>query len=151
MYLDIMSEIEAKEICSWEYEGEYSDYNLGGWDKCIYEKSDITKSDKREKEFFVAFDDSDKMIGFIRMSSIQNLSILGIGLRPQLCGRGLGGQVLTLAIEKSKEIFPEKRVVLMVKPFNKRGIKCYTKLGFKMLNKNFETGGEKYIIMQYGK
>ena len=148
MYLSVMSEIEAKEICSWEYEGIYSDYDLGGWEKSIEEDSDITKSEKREKEFFTVIGEDNNIVGFTRISNIQTLSILGLGLKPELCGKGVGGKVLELVIEKSKEIFPDKRIVLMVKPFNERAIKCYSKAGFRVINRNFETGGEKYIIME---
>ncbi|MGL5576702.1 MAG: GNAT family N-acetyltransferase, partial [Sarcina sp.] len=127
MYLDIMNEIQAKEICGWEYDGVYSDYNMGAWESCVKSNSDITFADKREEEFLSVFNQENELLGFIRMSVIQTLSIIGIGLKPNLCGQGKGGDILKLAIEKSKERYPSKRIVLMVKPFNERGIKCYSK------------------------
>ncbi|MGL4656307.1 MAG: GNAT family N-acetyltransferase [Sarcina sp.] len=148
MYLDIMNEIDAKEICGWEYEGVYSDYDMGGWKKCVESNSDITVKEKREEEFLSAFNEEKELLGFIRMTTVQSLAVLGIGLRPSLCGQGLGGSVLRLGIEKIKKLYPDKRIVLMVKPFNERGIKCYSKLGFKIINNNFVTGGEKYFIME---
>ena len=149
MYLRIMSEDEAKEICAWEYEEEYSVYNYSGWDKCRDEDWAITIKESREREFFSAFDEEDSLVGYIRLSIAQDLIMLGIGLNPEKCGQGLGKAIIEVGLLKSNEIYIGKKVILMVKEFNERAKKCYIKSGFKLINNNFMVAGEKYLVMEH--
>ena len=151
MYLRIMSENEAKQICEWEYDEEYSVYNYSGWEDCKEEEWAITIKESREREFFSAFDEEDNLIGYIRLSIANDLVMIGIGLEPDMCGKGLGREVVELGLLKSNEIYNGKKVILMVKEFNERAKKCYIKSGFKLVNNNFTVAGEKYLTMEYKK
>lgn len=49
MILKNMTEKDAKEICDWEYPGEYDIYNIGGFKKAKDNNWGISKEYIREK------------------------------------------------------------------------------------------------------
>lgn len=49
MITKIMTEPEAKEICSWKYLNEYSVYNMGSWDDVVKQNWAITNEIKRQE------------------------------------------------------------------------------------------------------
>lgn len=59
-------------------------------------------------------------------------------------------QLMHLALGKIEELYPGLPVKLTVRPFNKRAIKCYESVGFKIVEKYYESTylvpGEMYIM-----
>jgi ribosomal-protein-alanine N-acetyltransferase len=55
---------------------------------------------------------------------------LGLGLRPDLTGRGLGASFIAAGLEFGRERFAPERFVLSVATFNERAIKVYERAGF---------------------
>ncbi len=56
---------------------------------------------------------------------------IGLGLRPELTGRGLGLEFLRAGIEYVRTRFDAERVILNVAAFNERAIKVYERAGFR--------------------
>lgn len=149
MFLKIMTENQAKEISEWEYEERYLEYNYGGWEKCINENQGIANKEIRNLEFFNLLDNANQLVGFIRITNAKNLVILGIGIKPELCNKGLGKIAINLAVQKAKVLYQTQNIILMVKENNYRAIKCYEKSGFVVINKNFVLKDDKFWIMKY--
>lgn len=128
-----LTDVYAKEICDWKYDNEYSIYNYPNWDKASCDGWAITLEDKRKKEFFAVVDDSNNLCGHIRLQNKSEYVSLGLGLKPCLCGNGLGNILMKLSIKKSMELYSNKKITLEVRSFNERAIKCYKKAGFKVI------------------
>ena len=89
-----LTEIQAKEISSWKYNGEYSIYNCPEWDKILNEKWGITVEEKRMKEFNAVVDNCSNLCGYIRLVDRNEYVLIGIGLKPSLCGQGVGNIIM---------------------------------------------------------
>ncbi|WP_297639850.1 GNAT family N-acetyltransferase [uncultured Clostridium sp.] len=143
----------AKEICDWKYDNKYSIYNYPAWKKALDEKWAITIDVKRKKEFFAVVDDYYNLCGYVRAQEKSEFVLAGIGLRPSLCGHGIGFNVMELLVQKCRELYKNKKIVLEVRSFNKRAIKCYKKIGFeikKTYKKETPMGSGEFIRMEYG-
>lgn len=146
------SELYAKEVFDWKYDDEYSVYNYPEWNKALNEKWAITIEDKRKKEFFAVVDDYYNLCGYMRLQNKSEYILIGIGLKPSLCGQGLGSNLMELLIQKCRKLYPNKKIVLEVRSFNERAIKCYKRVGFKIkktYKKDTPIGYGQFIRMEF--
>lgn len=122
------TEAEKYEICGWKYEGEYSIYDPGNYD------------DMKEKQFCFAnpkmyvesFADKGQLIGFCNLYDDGDEVFFGIGVNPNVCGKGYGTEMAKTMYGISKELFPGKPLYLEVMTWNKRAVHCYQKAGFEI-------------------
>lgn len=133
MSLRPMTERCAKEVCGWKYGEPYSVYNYPDWETCTAGGWAIADSLRRERELYAVYareDGRDILCGFLRYMEGNDSVTLGLGLRPDLCGKGLGAELMAIAINEYKRRFPKLALELDVRPFNERAIKCYINSGF---------------------
>lgn len=146
-----LSEDYAKEICTWKYDEDYSIYNLSDWNVVVGNEWDLAVREKRESDF-VAILLNNQLIAYGRLTTIQDKAFIGIGLKPSLCGKGIGGNVMKLLIGECNKRFPNYLVALEVRSFNKRAIRCYENIGFE-INKKYTkvtlTGNAEFYLMDY--
>lgn len=145
----IFTEAHAKEISTWVYEGKYSIYNFPPWKIMLKEKFALCNPIKR-KSFIAYTDEADNLIGFVNLVDEGKYVFFGIGLKPNICGKGIGKEVVNMSIEESKNKFGLKPIILEVRSFNKRAIKCYESQGFKIIgiseHDTFVGSGDFYIM-----
>ena len=73
---------------------------------------------------------------------------IGLGMRPDLTGKGSGKNFFIFILESIKNTFPEKKMRLTVAEFNARAIKVYESTGFKYLTSfTAESSARKFNIM----
>lgn len=131
-----MTKKSAFEIAQWTYPDIYSCYSFDGSSEIITELMN--------GEYFVDFDNQNKIIGFICIGKSAQIPTLekeiyidetaldiGLGLNPALCGNGLGSKFLTECISFVKQKFNASNYRLTVASFNQRAIKVYERIGFK--------------------
>lgn len=126
-----MSEEHAREICTWKYDGEYSVYNLSDWETVVNKGWDLAVKEKRESNFLSVAQDNE-LVAYGVITKAKDTVILGIGLKPSLCGKGMGQVIMKLLIQESRKRFPDCPIGLEVRTFNKRAIKCYENIGFQI-------------------
>ena len=130
---DVMKEEYAREITEWKYEGEYADYNLPSYEECKSKNYGITRED-RSKNYTVYILDGE-VVFYSNMKIMDDNKIyVGVGLKPKYCGKGIGSFFLNDSVQDLKEKYPEYTLCLEVRSWNKRAIKSYEKLGFKITN-----------------
>ena len=56
--------------------------------------------------------------------------MVGIGLSPEKCGKGLGKNFLKKGIDEANKRYPDKPLWVQVRSWNQRAIRCYTSCGF---------------------
>ena len=149
--LAILNEDYAKEICTWKYDEEYSVYNLSDWDVVVENGWDLAIKEKRESDFVAILSD-DELIAYGRLTAIQDKAFIGIGLKPFLCSKGIGGNVMNLLIEECRNRFPDCLIALEVRIFNRRAVRCYENIGFEIkrkYSKDTLTGNAEFYLMEY--
>jgi RimJ/RimL family protein N-acetyltransferase len=105
-------------IQTWRYEPPYDFYD-----------GDVEPVLNPER-FYAARDAGGDLVGFYYFEAKPG-ETLGLGLRPDLTGRGLGPAFFRAGLEFGRERFAPRLVVLNVAAFNERAIKVYERAGFR--------------------
>ncbi len=148
-----LSEENAREICTWQYEGEYTVYNLSDWDIVVKNHWELSSKKIRERDFLAIFNKKD-LVAYGVLKLKDNRVFLGIGLKPNWCGKGYGERIMELIINESQKRYSDKKIVLEVRSFNQRAIRCYQKVGFEIKDKYVRktlTGSGEFYYMEYEK
>ena len=83
-----LAQADAEAIAAWRYPGEYAFYDFAA------DPGDLAlllDPAKRGDAFHAADGEDGRLAGFFQAESRAESVELGLGLRPDLCGRGLGG------------------------------------------------------------
>lgn len=136
MQITPMEMADAKQIIYWKYSGEYSIYNLSDSRECRDELLDGT--------YYAAKDNAGRLIGFLcfgksaqvsagRLLGLyeENLLDIGLGVMPELCGKGLGLGLLKCGMAYAEERFHPAGFRLTVAAFNRRAITVYERAGYE--------------------
>lgn len=133
--IENMNEERAKDILSWEYEKPYDFYNNELTDENLKEILDGT--------YYALLNDNNQLVGFYcigesarvhkgkKIGAYSDDSIdLGLGMNPQLVGKGNGFKFCSFILSTIEENYQEVPLRLTVAKFNQRAIHLYEKLGF---------------------
>jgi len=133
-----MTARDAREIMTWRYEEPYSVYN---WEE---EDDPAQMLDRRSPQYAVR-DEQGELIGFFAYGSSAYVwdsgephlysegktITIGLGMRPDLTGRGLGLAFVEAGLEFARQHFASERFRLYVLTFNERAIRVYERAGFE--------------------
>jgi RimJ/RimL family protein N-acetyltransferase len=128
---------EAAVLDAWRYEPPYDFYD--GEDEPV----------QNPERFFVVRDETGELVGFYYFDEREDAVEIGLGLRPDLTGRGLGLQFFRDGVAFARRTFRQERVVLNVAAFNERAIKVYERAGFHETGRHmrpFERWGEVEFV-----
>ncbi|MCA1055805.1 GNAT family N-acetyltransferase [Rossellomorea aquimaris] len=145
-----MSQQEAEEIAfNWHYEGEYSFYDMEADEEDLQEFLDPEL--RGDTMFAVHLD--EELTGFFSMTKThEGVYDIGLGMRPDLTGSGMGAGFLNSGVEFVKTVFQPKIITLSVATFNQRAITVYRKAGFVGCGTFMQAtnGGEyEFLRMEY--
>ena len=143
---------DAKRIYDWVYTGECSVYNLPSYEVAEKLRFGLTVPELRKKEF-LAFESEDVFFAFGRIKIKKDKVYLGIGIAPDLCGKGYGKMLMLQLIKEAKIRYPDKKICLAVRVFNLRAKKCYMSVGFKVVEIvkiKTPSGEDSFYDMEYG-
>lgn len=152
LYTEKMTEDQAKQICTWCYIGEYYIYNCPDWDTITKEDWGMSKQKVRNKEFFSVLDNLGALWGYYRFKEESEKIMIGLGLRPDLCGKGNGAKLMLLIIQDAKQQYRNHKLLLEVRDWNIRAKLCYEKSGFVVTDsyeRNTPTGPGQFFLMEY--
>lgn len=148
----------AKLISKWIYQEPYSIYSMDGSDNCINELLN--------DDYYSVSDDENSLIGYYCFGESaqvpagkqfgvyddKGITDIGLGIKPNLCGKGLGFNFLCNGLDFARNMLSAKGFRLTVATFNKRAIKVYEKAGFRKIN-SFErisgAGKMDFSVMAY--
>jgi [ribosomal protein S18]-alanine N-acetyltransferase len=119
---------EAREISRWHYQPPYDFYD---WTNDPDDLEELLDPARREGSYFSASDAEGNLVGFFQFETAGQTVDVGLGLRPDLTGRGLGPEYLLAGLEFARERFSPERFTLSVATFNERAIAVYERCGFR--------------------
>lgn len=73
---------------------------------------------------------------------------VGLGMRPDLTGRGLGLDFVRAGLRFARETFSPPALRLTVAAFNKRAVKVYEEAGFEPVRAFGDRGAEDWLLMR---
>ena len=115
------------ELATWRYASPYDFYN--GDQEPV----------KNPERYFIARGDEDGLVGFYYFEPKHDALEYGLGLRPDLTGRGLGLEFFREGLVFGRERYLPERVRLFVAAFNERAIKVYERAGFRETGRHMRT------------
>ena len=127
-----MSKEYAKEICNWEYFGEYKTYNMPSWNEMVENNYSLTISRKRDSEYKAFISESNELLAMCRYVEKDNGIMVGVGVNPDYLSMGIGKTVIKVFTEWLLHTFPESTIYLEVRTWNNRAIECYKKCGYEI-------------------
>ena len=113
-----------RERQGWRYEPPYDFYD---------EDEEPVLNPER---FFAARDESGRLIGFYYFEEKGDALEVGLGLAPEMTGRGLGLEFLERGLAFGRRRYRPERIILNVAAFNKRAIRVYERAGFRITGKH---------------
>jgi [ribosomal protein S18]-alanine N-acetyltransferase len=146
-----MCQADARAIRTWHYEGPYAVYNPEGDDP---DEAVAEMLDPRSP-YFAARDARGELVGFFCFGTCaevggdvepglygpDNVISVGLGMRPDLTGRGLGPAFVEAGLAFARQRFAPAAFRLFVFTFNRRAIRVYERVGFRPVRTVVVHGG----------
>lgn len=141
-----MTQDEAEEVADWRYEPPYDFYDAPSDEEDLVL---LLSAARRAGRTFAAKDGSGEMVGFLTYGREDDAIVVGLGLRPDLTGHGLGGPFVAAGLDFARERFAPRRFRLSVAAFNQRAIKVYERAGFRRTREfHHETNGGVFRFVE---
>ena len=136
-----MTEEDARTIQSWHYEEPYSIYDMNGDE----EPNAFAEMLDRRSPYYAVCDEQNTLVGFYCYGTSAHVDgdmepglfvedrmvTIGLGLRPDIAGHGLGLTFVNAGLDFARETFAPKRFRLYVFVWNERAIRVYERVGFQ--------------------
>lgn len=148
-----MTQADAKELCAWRYDGAYSVYDFIPYEDAARQGWSIADAAVLARCFVSAKNAQGKLCGFFRLEVQPDGAVeIGLGLAPDICGKGNGAAFVRSLTTYAQQKHPQKPLYMEVRPFNQRAVRCYEKCGYTataQYTKQQPWGKIEYIRMEY--
>lgn len=137
----LMNEADASAIRAWRYEAPYDTYNVSDNPE---EDAGPDEMLERRSPYYAVRDEEGELIGYFCYGTAaqpfgspkaglytdDHSIVIGLGLRPDLTGKGLGPSFVEAGLDFARQQFAPQTFLLYVMAFNQRAIRAYEKVGF---------------------
>ncbi|HEV8190680.1 MAG TPA: GNAT family protein [Ktedonobacterales bacterium] len=120
---------DACAMASWRYDGEYAFYNTGLFPLLLVVPLRRLLVGLGV-EVYAVRDESKEVIGTFSYTRQGDAVEIGLAMRPDLTGRGLGLDFVRAGMDFARQRFAPHTFTLDVATFNRRAIAVYTRAGF---------------------
>lgn len=132
----------------WKYGGVYSFYDMtADWED--YEE--FVDEDRRNANDHYQAMAGGGLAGFFCVVQDGPVIEIGLGLRPDLCGNGLGKGFVSQVVGFIEARYRFDKLVLHVAAFNQRAVKVYRSCGFqdvKVIEQSSNGGVYEFLVME---
>jgi len=122
-----MSQEDAEAIADWRYDPPYDFYDARTDESDL---ANLLSPARREDRAFSARDETGELVGFFTYARDDEGIVIGLGLRPDLTGQGLGAWFVEQGLDFGRARFAPQRFRLNVAEFNERAVTVYERAGF---------------------
>lgn len=119
---------DTMKILHWHFDGVYSIYNNDIEKGKVYNIIRLADSD----DAFFVYNESSELVGNCEFYRYNNKLCVGLQMKPEMTGEGLGTEFVKAIIDFGKEKYNISGLNLYVAKFNKRAIRVYEKVGFRI-------------------
>jgi RimJ/RimL family protein N-acetyltransferase len=140
--IDALSEKHARAIAGWRYEFPYEWYDTASDPRRI----ELFANPARREGLRGVVDDEGELIGFFNFVREGNEVRVGLGIRPDLTGRGLGAQFIDAGLGYAKEEWSPRKFRLWVAWWNERALRAYRRAGFREVQRH--EGRSRFVEME---
>jgi ribosomal-protein-alanine N-acetyltransferase len=123
-----MDERYAQAIANWHYEGVYALYDV---DRDAEDLEELMDPRSWREKYWAVVDEGGELVGFFCYEKVDEALVVGLGLRPDHTGKGLGQAFVEAGLEHARKMFDPATFRLSVATFNQRAIRVYEKAGFQ--------------------
>jgi len=140
-----MTAVDARAVAAWRYEGEYAFYDAAADADDLAELLDAGEWGRR----YFSVDDDDALVGFVVLKASGGIVEIGLGLRPDLTGKGLGRDFVDAGLSFAAQRCGDPSFELAVAAFNERAITVYQRVGFEIVQRYLhETNGDVHPFVR---
>ena len=125
-----MTAEHAEEICSWSYPAPYNIYGWLPWEKMAELGIEFGDPGLRASQYISVVDEQERLRGFAQLFPMEGVTRLGLGMRPDCCGQGMGKHFVEAVVQEAARRAPGNEIDLEVLTWNVRAIRAYRKAGF---------------------
>lgn len=142
-----MTGSDARAIAGWRYEPPYDVYD---WSEDPEDLAELLDPAGWGETWF-AVDDAEtgELVGFAELRVIGDLVEIGLGMRPDATGLGLGAPFTEALMVFARARWSPARFGLDVLPWNERAMRAYERVGFQRRERyvrRFENGAEQEFV-----
>lgn len=142
-----MDHDSAKKIVCWSYESPYQDYGLdeGDWRYLLEVQNNIFAGFYENRLIgYISFGCDGQVIGG---NYDEDFLDVGVGIKPDSTGKGLGQEFLRQGLLFGSKIFRTKCFRVSIALFNERAQRVCKRLGFVEKEKFFRTSDKREFII----
>lgn len=149
---------DAEEVLGWRYAAPYDRYNLAG-DAAALAAGVAVLTDPANA-YFTAHTLAGEVVGFCCFGADARVPggdyadpdalDVGLGLRPDHTGRGLGAVYVTQVLAFGRKVYAPARFRLTVAAFNARALAVYGRCGFhehSRFRKGGRLDGDEFVLL----
>jgi ribosomal-protein-alanine N-acetyltransferase len=144
-----MSQRQARAVAAWRYDPPYDFYDA------VADPDDLAElldPEQREGRYFAVLSDPADFAGFFMFKQEEDIVEVGLGLRPDLTGCGLGLSFLLAGLAFARERYAPAQFRLAVATFNQRAIRVYERAGFRQGEPYMHrTNGGEHAFLRMGR
>jgi ribosomal-protein-alanine N-acetyltransferase len=133
-----MTAADARAIAAWRYPEPYAFYDSDADPADLAELLDPAEWGRR---YFAADDGAGGLVGLFVFKLRDGVAEIGLGLRPDLTGRGLGHSFVEAGVDYAASALGASEFALAVAAFNRRAITVYERAGFHEVRRYQHTTG----------
>jgi [ribosomal protein S18]-alanine N-acetyltransferase len=147
-----LDEASAKAMFDWRYEPPFDLYSFSVGDL----DEDVRFFTNPQNNYFAMRDKIGDLVGFCCFGMDARVPggdygldacDIGMGIRPDLTGRGMGGEFAKAAINHALQVFQPKVCRVTIAAFNLRARRVWEKLGFQIVLTFLKPNGMEFVIM----
>jgi ribosomal-protein-alanine N-acetyltransferase len=129
-----MTAQDAQAIAEWHYDGSYAFYDM---DQDADDLAELLTPANWPERYQAVVDEQGALVGFFcfQPEPDGNAVEIGLGLRPNLTGHGLGRPFLEAGLRHAERTYHPTCITLAVAAFNAGAIRLYEQAGFRTVRR----------------
>ena len=145
MNVQPITDEQAAAIAEWRYEVPYEWYDTSADPRRV----ELFANPARRTHLRAVVDDGGELVGFFNFVPDGHEVRLGLGMHPDLTGRGLAQPFIESGLAYARREWQPRTFRLFVAAWNERAIRLYERLGFREVareTRRFELVGEHEFV-----